>query len=57
MEYFRFWRVYLSGVEVSDLQEGKEDFLQADFQLLFGGSCFEYVCVADYSSKNLSRPI
>jgi hypothetical protein len=21
MEYFRFWRVYLSGVEVSDLQE------------------------------------
>src|SRR5690348_11645504 len=21
MEYFRFWRIYLSGVEVSDLQE------------------------------------
>ena len=31
---------------------GKEGFLQADFPLLFGGSRFESVCVADYSSKN-----
>jgi hypothetical protein len=56
MEYFRFWRIYLSGVVVSDLPGGKEDFLLADFPLLFG-SRFEYVCVADYSSKNLSRTI
>jgi len=25
MEYFRFWRIYLSGVEVSDLQEWERD--------------------------------
>jgi hypothetical protein len=57
MEYFRFWRIYLSGVVVSDLPGGKEDFLLSDFPLPFGGSRFEYVCVAEYSSKNLSLTI
>jgi len=52
MEYFRFWRIYLSGVEVSDLQERERELSTSRLHIAVRRVAFRI-----RASKNLSLVI